>query len=107
MDPALMYPAIEEGEVDVISAFSTDGRIARLGLRVLRDDLGVIPPYDAIVLARPGFRREWPAVAERVTGLSGRIDASAMRQMNRDVDERGQTPRAVAEAFRARALEGR
>ena len=107
MDPALMYSAIAEGEVDVISAFSTDGRIATLGLRVLRDDLGVIPPYDAIVLARPGFRRQWPAVAERVRGLSGRIDASAMQQMNREVDQEGNTPRAVAEAFRAQVLESR
>jgi osmoprotectant transport system permease protein len=107
MDPALMYSAIAEGEVDVISAFSTDGRIATLGLRLLRDDLGVIPPYDAIVLARPGFRRQWPAVAERVGGLSGRIDASAMQQMNREVDQEGHTPRAVAEAFRAQVLESR
>ena len=44
-----MYQAVARGEVDVISAFSTDGRIAALGLQVLRDDAGVIPPYDAIL----------------------------------------------------------
>ncbi len=51
MDPSLMYGALREREVDVISAYSTDGRIEALGLAVLEDDLGVIPPYDAIVLA--------------------------------------------------------
>ncbi|HVB37574.1 MAG TPA: ABC transporter permease/substrate-binding protein, partial [Vicinamibacterales bacterium] len=46
MDPALMYQAIQQGTVDVISAYSTDGRIAALNLRVLDDDRGAIPPYD-------------------------------------------------------------
>ena len=50
MDPALMYEAIRTGSVEVISAYSTDGRIAAYDLQVLEDDLGVIPPYDAIVL---------------------------------------------------------
>ena len=101
MDPALMYAAVDQREVDVISAFSTDGRIAALGLRLLRDDRGVIPPYDAIILARPGFERSQPAEAAAITGLAGRIDAGAMQQMNRAVDELGRTPAAVAATFLA------
>ena len=56
MDPALMYQAVAEGEVDVISAFSTDGRIAAYDIALLVDDLGVIPPYDAIVRGSHGRR---------------------------------------------------
>lgn len=106
MDPALMYTAVEEREVDVISAFSTDGRIATLGLRLLRDDRGVIPPYDAIVLGSPGFQREWPRQRQVVAGLGGSIDAAAMQAMNRAVDELGKTPAAVAQSFRASKKSG-
>jgi osmoprotectant transport system permease protein len=50
MDPALMYTAIEQGQVDVISAFSSDGRVAALDLVTLEDDRGAIPPYDAVLI---------------------------------------------------------
>src|SRR5690606_21415374 len=51
--PTFMYKAVADGEVDVISAFSSDGRIADLDLVTLRDPQGTIPPYDAIVLLAP------------------------------------------------------
>src|SRR6185369_1829541 len=60
MDSSLMYEAVANGDVDVASAFSTDGRIAAFDLRVLEDDRGAIPPYDAIILAGPRLAREEP-----------------------------------------------
>ncbi|NUP06409.1 MAG: ABC transporter permease subunit [Polyangiaceae bacterium] len=99
MDPALMYQAAREKQVDVVSAFSTDGRIAAYGLRVLEDDRHVIPPYDAIILARKGFSAEHPDIAEALKALAGTIDAATMREMNRAVDEQGRTPAEVARSF--------
>jgi osmoprotectant transport system permease protein len=49
-DPALLYEAVARGEVDAISAFSSDGRIAANDLVVLADPLGALPPYDATIL---------------------------------------------------------
>ena len=63
MDASLMYGAVASAQVDVISAFSTDGRIAALGLTVLTDDRHVIPPYDAVLLASPRLAREAHASA--------------------------------------------
>ena len=40
MDPALMYEALRAGQVDVISAFSTDGRIAADEIVLLEDERG-------------------------------------------------------------------
>jgi len=77
MDPALMYQAVASGAVDVISAFSTDGRIAAYELTLLEDDRGVIPPYDAIVLASPRLPRELPEAVEALGLLLGAIDAAA------------------------------
>ena len=99
MDSALMYQAVASSEVDVISAFSTDGRIQAFDLRLVRDDRGVIPPYDAIVLVGPSLARERPEVLDALRALSGRIDASRMQSMNYAVDEEGRAPAVVAAEF--------
>ncbi|MEE8549940.1 MAG: glycine betaine ABC transporter substrate-binding protein [Gemmatimonadota bacterium] len=99
MDSSLMYQAAANGSVDVISAFSTDGRIAALDLRVLEDDRGAIPPYDAVILVSPHLARKHPAVVKGLRRLVGTIDADRMRQMNLAVDERGRTPSDVAAEF--------
>lgn len=99
MDPSLMYGAVRAGEVDVISAFSTDGRIDAYDLVLLEDDRGVIPPYDAIVLASARLARERPEVLAALRGLAGAVDAATMRRMNREVDAEGRTPAEVAAAF--------
>ena len=96
MDPSLMVRAIAEGQVDVISAFSTDGRIAANRLLVLEDDLGVIPPYDAILLASPRLARERPDLLAALAALEGAIDADTMRRMNLAVDQDGRSPAEVA-----------
>ncbi|WP_437956760.1 glycine betaine ABC transporter substrate-binding protein [Sorangium sp. So ce119] len=99
MDPSLMYEAVRAGEVDVISAFSTDGRIVSFDLRVLEDDRRAIPPYDAVVLASARLAREHPEVVEALRGLEGKIDAARMRELNVAVDERGKSPAEAAEAL--------
>ena len=101
MDSALMYQAVAGGEVDVISAFSTDGRIAAFDLTLLEDDLGVIPPYDAILLASARLESEDAGVIAALHSLVGRIDAEAMRRMNLAVDKHGEEPRVVARRFLA------
>jgi osmoprotectant transport system permease protein len=96
MDSSLMYQAVAQGEVDVISAFSTDGRIEAFDIALLDDDRGVIPPYDAIVLASPRLVDEHPEVIDALRALVGSIDAAAMRRMNLAVDRDGQLPIDVA-----------
>ena len=99
MDSTLMYQAVAQGTVDVISAFSTDGRIAAYDLRVLDDDRGAIPPYDAVVLVSGRVARAFPDVIDALERLDGTIDADEMRRMNLAVDEQGLNPSEVAERF--------
>lgn len=99
MDAALMYEAIAEGAVDLISAYTTDGRIAAYDLRILEDDRGAIPPYDAMVLVGPRLMREWPDVLAALGRLDGAIDVESMRAMNLRVDVEGADPTTVAAAF--------
>ena len=86
-------------QVDVISAFSTDGRIAALDLAVLDDDRRAIPPYDAVVLASARLAREQPEVLAALRPLAGAIDADTMRRLNAAVDQDGESAGAVARAF--------
>jgi len=64
----------------------------------------VIPPYDALVLARSGLAGQAPAVLASFRGLEQRIPALTMRELNRQVDELGRSPREVARAFAATLL---
>jgi osmoprotectant transport system permease protein len=101
LDTSLMYQAAAQGDVDIISAFSTDGRIAAFDLAVLADDRHAIPPYDAIILAAPNLARDHPAAFAALRGLAGTIDAAHMRAMNQAVDHDHVTPEAVAAQFLA------
>jgi len=99
--PTFMYRALEGGEADVISAFSSDGRIAADRLVILTDPKAAIPPYDAVVLISPkraGDRR----LTDALKPLIGRIPVSAMQAANYSVD-RDQGKASPAEA--AKALE--
>ena len=101
MDPSLLYQAIAAGQVDAITAYSTDGRIDALSLAVLEDDRRAIPPYDAVVLASPRLAREAPDVLAAVASLDGAVDAARMRVLNRRVDEQHASPRAAAQELLA------
>jgi osmoprotectant transport system permease protein len=99
MDPSLMYEAVANNQVDLIGAFSTDGRIAALDLVVLEDERHAIPPYDAVILASSKLTREHPDAVKALRGLTGTIDADRMRRMNLAVDQDKRSPDSVAEEF--------
>jgi osmoprotectant transport system permease protein len=97
MDSTFMYEAAANGEVDVISAFSSDGRIAKYDLVVLSDPKQTIPPYDAIVLVAPS-RTGDRAMLTALRPLIGKIDVKLMQEANLRADrqEDKQTPEQVA-----------
>jgi osmoprotectant transport system permease protein len=94
MQAEFMYPAAAAGEVDVISAYSSDGRITAFGLTVLGDPKQAIPPYDAILLVSPKRARD-AAFLAALRPLVDAIDVATMREANRRASG-GATPEAVA-----------
>jgi osmoprotectant transport system permease protein len=99
MQSEFMYPAVAAGEVDVIAAYTSDGRVAQLELQILDDPKRAIPPYDAILLIAPkraGDRRFLDALRP----LVGAIPVQTMRDANRRVSE-GDSPEAVARSMAA------
>ena len=95
MDAAFMYGAVRDGQVDMISAYTTDGRIAAFDLLVLADPRSVLPPYDAVILLSPQAAAD-PVLVDVLSGLVGTIDSDAMREANRRVDLDRETPAQAA-----------
>lgn len=99
LDPGLMYQAIASGEVDVICAFATDGRIAAYDLKPLEDDLAFFPPYQAAPVVRTEILRAHPELRRVLEVLGGLLDDGTMQQLNYEVDEQKRTPHDVAREF--------
>jgi osmoprotectant transport system permease protein len=101
MDLGLLYRALAAGQVDVVVGSATDGMITALGLRVLEDDRGYFPPYEAVPVIGRGGRERHPGLEEALRALAGRIGEEAMRGMNHAVDGEHRTAREVARDFLA------
>ncbi len=84
-NPTFMYPALASGEVDVISAFSSDGRIAANNFVVLEDEKGAVPSYETMLMIAPG-REEDARFVEAIKPLIGAITVENMREANYMVD---------------------
>ena len=99
-----MYNALRSGEADVISAYTSDGRIAADRLVVLADPRGALPSYDAMLLLSPRIASD-EGVAEALEPLIGAIDVEAMREANYMVDRADDAKLNPREAARWLALE--
>jgi osmoprotectant transport system permease protein len=81
MQAEFMYPAVADGQVDVISGYSSDGQIAKYDLVVLEDPKQALPPYDAILLVSPKRANDGALVAA-LKPLLDAIPVEAMREAN-------------------------
>lgn len=100
--PTFMYRALESREADVISAFSSDGRIAADDLVLLTDPKGALPPYDAVILVSPKRAGDQRLIGA-LKPLGASIDVKAMQAANYAVDrDTGKKSPAEAAAMLAR-----
>lgn len=86
MEHSLAFEAISAGHADVIEVYTTDAKIESLGLRVLQDDRGYFPAYQAVFLARQEFIEREPEVWASLQSLAGTIDEKLMRNLNAQVE---------------------
>jgi osmoprotectant transport system permease protein len=96
---AVMYKAAYEKQLDVISGYSTDGRLKAYKLIVLKDDKNIFPPYYAAPIVRQDALARLPELEGTLDLLSGRITDSVMTDLNYRTDYLHQSPEKVAEDF--------
>ncbi len=99
LDPAIMYQAIARHEVDVVCAFTTDGRIPAYKLKPLIDDRHFFPPYYAAPVVRTEILEKFPALHKALNELGGRLNDATMQKLNYEVDEKQRSVSEVAREF--------
>src|SRR6201996_6643403 len=96
---AVMYKAAFEKQLDVISGYSTDGRLKAYGLLVLQDDKHIFPPYYAAPIVRDDALKRFPELEKTLNILAGKINDSVMTDLNYRTDYLHQSPERVAKDF--------
>lgn len=99
MDQVLLYFSLQNGSIDLISGFSTDGRLEDPSFCVLEDDLGCLPAYEAAPLVRSEVLQKFPELYVVFQLLEGKIDEQEMRRMNHLVEFEGKKVSEVARNF--------
>lgn len=95
MDQGLTYAALRDGELDVNSSFSTDGRIAKYDLVNLEDDKSFFPPYYVTPILRMDYAEKHPELVELLNKLGDQFTEEELQQINLSIDE-GANAREVA-----------
>jgi glycine betaine/choline ABC-type transport system substrate-binding protein len=98
-DPEAMYGSIANGQVDVITAYSTDAHLRDLDLVLLQDDRAVFPPYFAAPVVSQKLLQANPALQPIIDSLAGLIDDARMIELNYQVDIEGRALADVAGEF--------
>ncbi|RCW74719.1 ABC transporter permease/substrate-binding protein [Saliterribacillus persicus] len=99
MEPQLRYTAFENGEINLLDAYSTDSELERYNLVVLEDDQELFPPYQGAPLMREETLEEHPELESALNKLAGKISGDEMREMNYLVDVEGEDPTDVARNY--------
>ncbi len=100
IEHALSYEALSRGKVDIIDIYSTDGRLEKLKLRILRDDRGFFPDYEAVMFVREEFIQRFPHTWQRLEqALVNQIDEREMSRLNALAELEGKTLAQVSAVF--------
>ncbi len=99
LDIGLKYQALNQGRIDVMVVFTTDGQLSASDVTVLEDDKQFYPSYLCGNIIRSEVIEEHPELTGVFEKVSGLISDSDMAQMNYQVETEGREPRDVAEEF--------
>jgi glycine betaine/choline ABC-type transport system substrate-binding protein len=93
-DAALMYTAVQDRQVDLITAYTTDGRVAAYDLVIIDDPRNALLPYDGIYFVSDKAAAD-PKFLETIEPIVDAISDEVMREANKLVDVEG---RPISEA---------
>lgn len=96
MDHALAYAAMQADKIQLMNAYSTDGKLFEYDLEVLEDDLQFFPDYQAVYLYRLDLD---PTVLSALQKLEGRIDEARMIRLNAEAERSNSYASAAALYF--------
>ena len=96
LDTGAVYTALDSGSCNFGEVFTTDGRIAALGLTALDDDRGYFPAYNVSAVLLTSTLDEHPELADLFGEISPLLTDEVLIELNRRVDVDGEEPGDVA-----------
>lgn len=99
MEPKLRYQAINNGDINLMDAYSTDADLRRYDMVILEDDKKVFPPYQGAPMFKQTFLDEHSEIIEPLNKLSGQISDTEMQEMNYQVAVENKDPYTVAQDY--------
>lgn len=100
MEHSLAYEALKNGKVELMAVYTTDAKIKRYNLKLLKDDKRFFPEYLATLLIRKDFLKKFPrsykALEEK---LFGKINEETMVELNSLVELQGYSFHQAAGVF--------
>lgn len=99
LDIGLKYQAIDQGQIDVMVIFTTDGQLSASDVTVLEDDKQFYPSYLCGNVVRSEVLQEHPELGQIFEQVTGIISDGDMASMNYQVETEGREPEDVAEEF--------
>lgn len=85
-DPVVIYQGIISGQIDVGLGFTTDAKLARDDIKVLKDEDLIFPRYDAMLVTSDAFKRKYPEVEEQISMVNGTVQTSEIQELNDEVE---------------------
>jgi len=97
-DTGVVYQRTDKGDpCNYGEVFTTDGRIAALKLKVIKDDKNFFPIYNPAPEVRQDTYKQYGKQLDKIfTPIAKKLDTKTMTQMNAAVDVKGQLPDDVA-----------
>ncbi len=99
MEHSLAYESLAENKLDLIEVYSTDAKIAKYNLQILKDDLNFFPQYLAVFIYRNEMAVRFPKTFLAIRKLEGQITAEKMIELNAKVELESWSFEKAAEYF--------
>lgn len=99
MDSALKYTALSEGEVDVITIYTTDAQASVADGVILEDDLSFFEDYFCGTVVRKEVLDANPGLEEVLLKMDGLISDEEMAKMNYEIEIEKRDEAEIAEEF--------
>ena len=82
IDHGLAYMALQEGQIDLTDAYSTDGKLSTFEFQLLEDDQKFFPPYYAVPLVAKNVENQYPDLRAALAKLANVLDEKTMQALN-------------------------
>ena len=99
MEPKLRYEAINNKNINLVDAYSTDSELRQYHLTTLKDNRHSFPSYQGAPLMKASLAKKYPGVVKSLNKLAGRISEKDMQEMNYEVNVENKSSKSVARNY--------